>query len=202
MRGTTISFRIFRLVHRLSQGSWLEPTRKGKFHELKHDECAASVKRTTTGKKRKIDSARLSLSLRISCDRSSNSHLRPLPPSIHHRRLSTYPPRRLQTRSITVFARSPRQGKIVGKPRVIHQSNAILVDLVRKIRRPPLSPRELDDEGLSLTLGILRNNDLMTITAVCACVYVIIVGYNIMFQGRVNSQLDNRFVSLSLLSLC
>lgn len=98
--------------------------------------------------------ARLSFSSRISCDRSSNSHLRPpplplpppsLPPtSIRHRRLSTYPPRRLPTRSITVFARRLRRGKIVGKPRVIHQSNAVLVDLARKIRRPPLSPRDLD----------------------------------------------------------
>lgn len=141
--------------------------RKGKFHELKHDECAASDERTAPRWRGK-SIARLSFS-RISCDRSSNSHLRPLPPpsvpppprSIHHRRLSTYPPRRLQTRSITVFARRHRRGKIVRKPRVIHQSNAVLVDLARKIRRPPLSPRELQrDEGLSLTLSIMLRNTI------------------------------------------
>lgn len=67
MPGTTISFRIFRLVRRRSRDSWLEPTRKGKFHELKHDECAraASVKRTTPRRGRRRKSiARVSASPR------------------------------------------------------------------------------------------------------------------------------------------
>lgn len=158
---TTISFRIFRSMRRRSQFvtgtdkerkiSWIEARQ---VRRLRWTSCAAM--------ERKIDSARLSFSSRISCDRSSNSHLRPLPPSPSHpptyppsTRLSTYPPRRLQTRSITVFARRLRRGKIVRKPRIIHQSNAVLVDLARKIRRPPFSPRELDAmKVLSLTLSI------------------------------------------------
>jgi len=52
-------------VRHRSRGSWLEPTRKGKFHELKHDECAASVKRTAPRRGRRGKSiARVSASPR------------------------------------------------------------------------------------------------------------------------------------------
>lgn len=98
--GNALQFRLVSSARcAVAHSSWLGPTREGKFHELKHDECAAPDERAAPRWRGK-SIARLSFSSRISCDRSSNSHLRPpplpLPPppptSVRHRRLSNLSP--------------------------------------------------------------------------------------------------------------